>query len=288
MSNRSPRARSGPSKAFLLFFIFICALSTWNAHAAGSYVAALPDDEIVQEVVICSLRANGPVYPIVRSSCLVTSMQKRWMSLYNRAIDTLNRDVNLACDETHAIFDNTSERVVKEFDILANGQNGERPILLPDHKATLKSWAEREVLVRLTNGRTARDNSCTQTSSNNNGNNSSNNGGSGGGGNTNLSLTGNSSGSTSNPANPPTNPPLTAPRITSLTSGESTNTTHSFSGPRVATSNLAGPSCSSREIPACDNAMMRCLRGCNSSGNVDACNGDCQREMLSCKGCGSN
>src|SRR5262245_43360440 len=260
MSNRSLRARSGPAKAFLLFFILICAFSSLTARAAGTYVAALPDLEIYREIEICQLSSNGPVYPVQRSACLAGRMEKRWMLLYNRAIDTLNKDVNLACDETHAIFDNTSDRISQEFDHLANGKPGEnnsKPYLTTDHKNRLKTYTEREIVTRLTSGRSARDNSCSQTSSNTNNNNNNN------GGNPNLSLTNN--GNTSNPTNPPTNPPVTRPRMASFTTGESTQTTFNFSGPRVANSNLTGGSCSNRDVPACDNALMRCLRGCNSA-----------------------
>src|SRR4051812_5040858 len=122
MSNRSLRARSGFAKAFLGFFLLVCALSTLNAQAAGTYVAALPDDELRLEVDLCG--AHGGFPPVlVRSRCLVVSMKKRWMNLYNRAIDTLNKDVNLACDETHAIFDNTGDEVSKEFEKLTTGEH---------------------------------------------------------------------------------------------------------------------------------------------------------------------
>jgi hypothetical protein len=210
---------------------------------------------------LCQAEANRPytIFLTARYACLNTNFRKRWMDLYNRAVETLNQNVNMDCDETHTIFDSTSSRVSGELDnlnqhFLGNNRNW---------VAVMTDYAQKEVLDRLTNGKAVRDKSCAPPRSQD----------------PSLKLTG-----STEPVAGPVAPTVSQPGVNGTAARNiASGNVHVFAGPRVATQALSN--CSNRDKPACDNALLTCLRSCNSGGDVDGCNAGCQKELLSCKGC---
>lgn len=246
----------------------IILLAGAPAAQAAPFVAGLPEMEFKLTYDVCNYKVRTSFGAVVPTGCLIESFKNRWVSMFNRSIAYLNTDVNMSCEATHEVFDATSAQIRKEVtDLMKIGYM---------RNSKMDDYAE-DLLAKLQAGRGARDSSCGQ--------------GHGAGAAGAPSGTGTGAAPNQRPQGQ-VQLGLSNSNTSAVTVTAQANT-NTIAGADVQAFSGGGPlsrapaaGCEGRDVPACDNTMMKCLQACNSAPNVDACNNACQSAMLSCKGCG--